>query len=617
MFNVGLGVTRRATVSHFFSFSRVNKKCNLYIHTGAKRSTLGAFDMRCTVRTVRSSSRLRSSFQPRARIRIRVAGARVAPSASIVAMLALGARAYGASRARRLRLVRPASRRDARRGGRPRVVVSGPVDAVGTRAAQTAVASSCGCRSRARRLARATSRLGSKSLRRRRRRGEREAAKAELLAAIDGCERGVTADAHRRSAVDAAASRPERLNPPAPRSDPSSSSRAGGATYTTSASILGANKPWPFRPLGPIYQTLDAGRLRASNRENLPILQRRRGRAGTPTGASSVDVQFVKFFIFGLIPVVAANAVRARRVSCHVPTRTSECSRGDPHRLRTRRGRSRGPLPRAGAKIRTRRRARRGHLRRSARRETRWTAGKTKRIPRMPRLELFQDGISPCSESNPVWFVARRSPTSLVSPVRRRISLPPRICGTPNTTLRTRREGSKTRPRCWCPPSRALWARRPHATAVRFLGKRKRSLATGLAPSRSRSVSTIPGELVDSHRVHARLDELLGQRRVSLRQEPRVALCARRLAERRAPRAESATRGTIPVSRRGLDGDAAGCACMRRTATAAQDGAGEVGVAHLDHLGGLERTSERFRLAEETIPALLSHLWMTPTVDAA
>ena len=67
------------TVSHFFSFSRVNKKCNLYIHTGAKRSTLGAFDMRCTVRTVRSSSRLRrKSCSPRARIRIRVAGARVA-----------------------------------------------------------------------------------------------------------------------------------------------------------------------------------------------------------------------------------------------------------------------------------------------------------------------------------------------------------------------------------------------------------------------------------------------------------------------------------------------------------------------------------------------------------
>ena len=41
--------------------------------------------------------------------------------------------------------------------------------------------------------------------------------------------------------------------------------------YTTSASILGANKPWFLRPSGPIYQAIDVGRLRARNRETFPF----------------------------------------------------------------------------------------------------------------------------------------------------------------------------------------------------------------------------------------------------------------------------------------------------------------------------------------------------------
>ena len=166
--------------------------------------------------------------------------------------------------------------------------------------------------SRARRLARATSRHGSGGLFGGSGGGgaaKREAAKAELLAAIDGCERGVTADADRRSAIDAAASRLERLNPTRAALRSPLLEGEWELLYTTSASILGANKPWPFRPLGPIYQTLDAGRLRASNRETFPFYNAVDADL-TPTGAASVDVQFVKFFIFGLIPVVAPPSAR-------------------------------------------------------------------------------------------------------------------------------------------------------------------------------------------------------------------------------------------------------------------------------------------------------------------
>ena len=44
------------TASHFFSFSRINTKCTLCVHTGAKRSTLGAFDIRGTCWTSEISS---------------------------------------------------------------------------------------------------------------------------------------------------------------------------------------------------------------------------------------------------------------------------------------------------------------------------------------------------------------------------------------------------------------------------------------------------------------------------------------------------------------------------------------------------------------------------------
>lgn len=41
--------------------------------------------------------------------------------------------------------------------------------------------------------------------------------------------------------------------------------------YTTSASILGTSKPPFLRPIGPIYQTIDAVNLTARNEETWPF----------------------------------------------------------------------------------------------------------------------------------------------------------------------------------------------------------------------------------------------------------------------------------------------------------------------------------------------------------
>jgi len=137
----------------------------------------------------------------------------------------------------------------------------------------------------------------------------REAAKAALLEAIEGTQRGVAASEEDVAAVEAAASALERLNP---NRQPLASPLVNGEwelLYTTSASILGANKPWFLRPSGPIYQAIDVGRLRARNRETFPFFNAVDADL-TPTSRSAVNVQFVKFFIFGVAPVDAPPSAR-------------------------------------------------------------------------------------------------------------------------------------------------------------------------------------------------------------------------------------------------------------------------------------------------------------------
>jgi hypothetical protein len=78
----------------------------------------------------------------------------------------------------------------------------------------------------------------------------REAAKAELLDAIAGLNRGVNATDADRAAVDAAACKLERLTPN-PRSLASADINGRWELiYTTSVSILGSNRPPFLRPQG-------------------------------------------------------------------------------------------------------------------------------------------------------------------------------------------------------------------------------------------------------------------------------------------------------------------------------------------------------------------------------
>ena len=131
--------------------------------------------------------------------------------------------------------------------------------------------------------------------------------------ALDGLERGVSASEAQRDAVDAAAKALEARNPNrACLRSPAARALLSGEwelLYTTSASILGATRPWPFRPLGPIFQTIDVDRLRARNRETFPFFNAVDADL-TPSSASAVDVQFVTFYVFGFIEVTAPASAR-------------------------------------------------------------------------------------------------------------------------------------------------------------------------------------------------------------------------------------------------------------------------------------------------------------------
>jgi hypothetical protein len=61
--------------------------------------------------------------------------------------------------------------------------------------------------------------------------------------------------------------------------------------YTTSASILGTNKPPFLRPAGPIYQTIDAVNLRAKNEETWPFFNQVQF---TPERAHSMKVRILQ-----------------------------------------------------------------------------------------------------------------------------------------------------------------------------------------------------------------------------------------------------------------------------------------------------------------------------------
>ena len=140
----------------------------------------------------------------------------------------------------------------------------------------------------------------------------REEAKRALLHAISRVNRGTTASDDDKTTIDALARALEEMNPSGARGALRDARLSGEweLKYTTSASILGLNKPAVFRPRGAIYQTIDTETLRARNRETAPFYNAVEADL-TPTSASGVDVQFKTVVILGgLIKVNAPERAR-------------------------------------------------------------------------------------------------------------------------------------------------------------------------------------------------------------------------------------------------------------------------------------------------------------------
>ena len=79
--------------------------------------------------------------------------------------------------------------------------------------------------------------------------------------------------------------------------------------YTTSDSILGSNRPAFLRPNGTIYQSINAGSLKARNQETWPFFNAVEAEL-IPMNKRKVMVQFKKFFIGGFIPVTAPESAK-------------------------------------------------------------------------------------------------------------------------------------------------------------------------------------------------------------------------------------------------------------------------------------------------------------------
>ena len=157
--------------------------------------------------------------------------------------------------------------------------------------------------------------------------GRRQEAKETLFKAIQGLNRGVDATAEQKAAVDKAAKALECLNPNPKSLSADEVNGEWELKYTTSGSILGTGKLPLFRPWGPIYQTIDAGSLRARNRETWPFFNAVEAELN-PTNRSNVKVQFKLFRIFGFIPVPAPASATGELDVTYVDSDT-RVSRGD------------------------------------------------------------------------------------------------------------------------------------------------------------------------------------------------------------------------------------------------------------------------------------------------
>lgn len=100
---------------------------------------------------------------------------------------------------------------------------------------------------------------------------KREEKKQELLQYLKPLQRGLKANQEDAEVIEQLCQDLERINPnKASLASPLINGR-WELQYTTSASILGRSKPPFLRPIGPIYQYIDAQELRARNQETAPL----------------------------------------------------------------------------------------------------------------------------------------------------------------------------------------------------------------------------------------------------------------------------------------------------------------------------------------------------------
>ena len=132
----------------------------------------------------------------------------------------------------------------------------------------------------------------------------------QLLAAVKGLDRGLTATQNEKSRIEKLAVDLERLNPTQSPLGPSLTAR-WQLLYTTSGAILGASRPPLLRPWGEIYQSIDAEKLVAKNQETFPFFNSVEADL-EPIGKDEVSVKFKTFYIGGFIPVPAPPNARGR-----------------------------------------------------------------------------------------------------------------------------------------------------------------------------------------------------------------------------------------------------------------------------------------------------------------
>lgn len=130
------------------------------------------------------------------------------------------------------------------------------------------------------------------------------AKKQQLLSEIAKVDKGVIATQEDKKRIDVICGELEEMNP---TEKPLASELINGRwklLYTTSASILGTDRPALLRPRGYSYQIIDAPGLRAKNTSGLPLFAEVTADL-TAVSDSRVDVKFDMFKILKLIPFKA------------------------------------------------------------------------------------------------------------------------------------------------------------------------------------------------------------------------------------------------------------------------------------------------------------------------